>query len=76
MDEKLLMVLADKLYPFYKDVESYTELPKILLDQVAHFFEHYKDLGEGKWVKIKGWDEPQKAAALVEEVMAAEAARK
>lgn len=76
MDEKLLMVPADKLHPFYKGVESYTELPKIFLDQIAHFFEHYKDLEEGKWVKIKGWDGPKKAAALVEEAMAAEAAQK
>jgi len=71
MDEKLLMVPVDKLHPFYKDVQSYTELPDIFLRTIAHFFEHYKDLEEGKWVKIKGWEGPEKAASLVEEGIAA-----
>jgi len=76
MDEKLLMVPVDKLHPFYKDVQSYDELPKIFLDQIAHFFQHYKDLESGKWVKIKGWEGPEKAASLIEEGIAAEAAAK
>lgn len=76
MDEKLLMVPVDKLHPFYKGVESYKELPQIFLDQIAHFFQHYKDLESGKWVKIKGWEGPEKAAQLIEEAVAAEAASK
>ena len=76
MDEKLLMVPVDKLHPFYKGVESYEELPQIFLDQIAHFFQHYKDLESGKWVKIKGWEGPEKAAQLIEEAVAAEAASK
>ena len=71
MDEKLLMVPVDKLHPFHREVQSYKELPKIFLDQISHFFEHYKDLEAGKWVKIKGWEGAEKAASLIEEGIAA-----
>lgn len=67
MDEKLLMVPVDKLHPFHREVQSYDELPNIFLDQISHFFEHYKDLEVGKWVKIIGWEGPEKAASLIEE---------
>lgn len=76
MDEKLLMVPVDKLHPFYKDVKSYEDLPKIFLDQIAHFFQHYKDLEDGKWAKIMGWENAERAAELIEEGIKAEAASK
>ncbi|TNE65007.1 MAG: inorganic diphosphatase [Alphaproteobacteria bacterium] len=76
MDEKLLMVPVDKLHPFYKDVQSYSELPEIFLQQIQHFFEHYKDLEKGKWVKVKGWEGPEVAADLISKGIAAEKARK
>ena len=44
LDEKIVAVPVDALHPFYTDIGSYLELPKILLDQIAHFFHHYKDL--------------------------------
>lgn len=66
MDEKILAVPARRLHPFWDDVEEFTDLPKILLDQIRHFFEHYKDLEEGKWVKIKGWGDKANAIALIE----------
>jgi len=72
MDEKILMVPVDKLHPFYTGVNSYEELPQIFLDQVAHFFEHYKDLEKGKWVKVVGWEGPEKAAELILAAMEAE----
>jgi inorganic pyrophosphatase len=65
-DEKVLAVPVDKLHPFYTDIASYRDLPEILIDQIAHFFQHYKDLEKGKWVKIKRWAEPEEAAALIE----------
>ncbi len=74
MDEKLLMVPVDKLHPFYSKVQSYDELPEIFLAQISHFFEHYKDLEKGKWVKVVGWEGPEKAAALIEEGIRNEAA--
>lgn len=65
MDEKILAVPAHRLHPFWEDVEEYTDLPKILLDQIRHFFEHYKDLEEGKWVKVQGWGSREKARELI-----------
>ena len=55
-DEKILAVPVDALHPFYTGVTSYKDLPVIMCEQIAHFFQHYKDLEKGKWVKVKGWD--------------------
>jgi inorganic pyrophosphatase len=71
MDEKILAVPVNRLHPFYDEVSEYTDLPKILVDQIRHFFEHYKDLEEGKWVKITGWDGKAKARELIEAGIAA-----
>jgi inorganic pyrophosphatase len=54
-DAKVLAVPVDKLCPIYKNVKNSEEISKLLLDQIAHFFEHYKDLDEGKWVRVEGW---------------------
>jgi inorganic pyrophosphatase len=68
-DEKVLAVPVDKLHPFYTDIGSYRQLPEILLDQITHFFQHYKDLEKGKWVRILRWGEAGEAAALIAEAM-------
>lgn len=65
MDEKILAVPAKRLHPFWDDVEEYTDLPKILIEQIQHFFEHYKDLEKGKWVKVTGWAGRDKAIELI-----------
>ena len=54
-DAKLLAVPVDKLTPMYRSVESPRDLPQIMLDQIAHFFAHYKDLEPGKFVNVQGW---------------------
>ena len=54
-DAKLLAVPVDKLTPMYRDVESPRDLPQLVLDQISHFFDHYKDLEPGKFVNINGW---------------------
>jgi inorganic pyrophosphatase len=54
-DAKLLAVPVDKLTTMYRDVESPRDLPQIVLDQISHFFERYKDLEPGKFVKVSGW---------------------
>jgi len=54
-DSKLVAVPTEKLCPMYKNVQSLDDLPELLTKQIQHFFEHYKDLEPGKWVKIKGW---------------------
>lgn len=54
-DKKILAVPISKLTSFYDTVLEASDLPPKLLDQISHFFEHYKDLETGKWVKIQGW---------------------
>lgn len=60
-DAKLIAVPSDKLSTFYRKVESYRDLPQPLLLSIEHFFAHYKDLEEGKWVKIDGWRDKEEA---------------
>ncbi len=60
-DAKLLAVPVDKLTPMYRDVTSPRDLPSIVLDQISHFFEHYKDLEPGKFVKVQGWGDVEDA---------------
>lgn len=55
-DTKLLAVPIHKLTKIYDDVKTYQDLPIHLLQTIKHFFEHYKDLEEGKWVKVDGWE--------------------
>jgi len=60
-DAKLLAVPVDKLSTVYREMHSYRDVPKYLLDSIAHFFEHYKDLEADKWVKVVGWQEAEVA---------------
>ena len=69
-DEKIVAVPVDKLHPFYSGVASYADLPPILTEQIAHFFQHYKDLEKGKWVTITRWIGPQEAKAMIVEGLA------
>ncbi len=64
-DEKIIAVPIDKLHPFYSNVKSYKDLPEIMCQQMAHFFEHYKDLEVGKWVKVSKWVGPEEAKELI-----------
>lgn len=65
IDEKIIAVPVDRLHPFYRDVRSHTDLPPSLCEQIAHFFQHYKDLERGKWVNIVRWVGMDEACALV-----------
>jgi len=64
-DEKILAVPVDDLHPFYKGIASFRDLPKVMCDQIAHFFQHYKDLEKGKWVTIVRWLDTEEAEQLV-----------
>ncbi len=64
-DEKILAVPVDALHPFYKGVQSYRDLPPIMCEQMAHFFQHYKDLEKGKWVTIARWLDADGAEQLI-----------
>lgn len=65
LDEKVLCVPVDSLHPYYGHVGSYRDIQPILRDQIAHFFEHYKDLEKDKWVKVKRWGEAEEAMELI-----------
>jgi inorganic pyrophosphatase len=64
-DEKILAVPSPKLTRRYEKVENYTDLPEITLDQIKHFFEHYKDLETTKWVKVLRWGDAEEARKLI-----------
>ena len=66
-DAKLLAVPITKLCKLYKDVNGPDDMSEMLLNQISHFFEHYKDLEEGKWVKVEGWADTEEAR---QEIMA------
>jgi inorganic pyrophosphatase len=69
-DEKIIAVPVDQLHPFYSGVRSYADLPPVMCEQIAHFFQHYKDLEKGKWVTIVRWQDVAGAEALVMEAIA------
>ena len=64
-DAKILAVPIDKLSTLYRHIKTIDDLPQKLLAQIAHFFEHYKDLEPNKWVKIEGWKGPDEARAEI-----------
>ena len=66
-DEKLIAVPSPKLTRRYEKVQSYMDLPAITLQQIEHFFTHYKDLEPGKWVKVVRWGDAAEAHAMLME---------
>ena len=68
-DEKIIAVPSDKLTQRYHKVKSYSDLPEITVKQIEHFFEHYKDLEPGKWVKIVRWDGVEVAERMIVEAI-------
>ncbi len=70
-DEKLVAVPHDKLCKHYHDIQDIDDVPSLLRDQIQHFFENYKDLEAGKWVKVKGWENADAARASIEKAVAA-----
>ena len=73
-DEKILAVPVPKLTKRYVHVQNFTDLPTITLEQIQHFFAHYKDLEPGKWVKVLGWGDAAEARHFIAEAI--ERARK
>lgn len=64
-DAKVLAVPVTKLYPPYRNIQSPSDLPQEELDRIQHFFERYKDLEKGKWVKVEGWADAEAAKAEI-----------
>jgi inorganic pyrophosphatase len=65
VDEKILAVPVSRLTRRYDQVQDYTQLPEITVKQIEHFFAHYKDLEERKWVKVIGWGDVAEAKRLI-----------
>jgi inorganic pyrophosphatase len=68
-DEKILAVPSPQLTQRYVNIHNYTDLPQITLEQVQHFFQHYKDLEPGKWVKVQGWGDAIEARTVIVEAI-------
>jgi inorganic pyrophosphatase len=68
-DEKIIAVPTPKLTKRYENVHNYMDLPTITREQIQHFFEHYKDLEPGKWVKMLGWGDADEARKLIVEAI-------
>jgi len=64
-DEKVIAVPSTRLTRRYETVLNYTDLPAITLEQIAHFFAHYKDLETGKWVQIDRWGDAGEAKTMI-----------
>lgn len=69
-DEKIIAVPVAKLHPYHDNVNDIDDVRPILRDQIAHFFSHYKDLEPGKWSKVLGWGNAEKAAQMILEGIA------
>lgn len=69
MDEKILAIPTPKIMPYYADIKGYTDMPTIFIEQVEHFFKHYKDLEKGKWAKIIRWGDAAEAKKIIEEAI-------
>lgn len=69
-DAKLLALPIEKLLPSYAHITKLEDLNELVLKQIQHFFEHYKDLEKGKWVKVKGWEGVDAAKREITEGMA------
>lgn len=68
-DEKIIAVPSEQITRRYENVREYSDLPPITLEQIRHFFEHYKDLEPGKWVKIQGWADANTARMRIVEAI-------
>src|SRR3546814_13636390 len=66
-DEKLLCVPVNKTFPYYAEVASYTDMPPIVMQQIEHFFTHYKDLEPGNWEQLNGWGDVDEANRIIVE---------
>jgi inorganic pyrophosphatase len=68
-DEKIIAIPLKKIDPFWGIYENIDDIPQIYKDQIKHFFENYKTLEPGKWVKIKNWLNKEKAEELINKAL-------
>lgn len=70
-DEKLLCVPVDATFPYYRKIGESNDLPEIVMQQIEHFFTHYKDLEPNKWVRIGRWGGADEARQVLLDAVAA-----
>jgi inorganic pyrophosphatase len=68
-DSKVLAVPIDKILPIYTHWQKPEDINQMRLKAIQHFFEHYKDLEPGKWVKVQGWEGPDSAKEEIRRAM-------
>lgn len=71
IDAKILSVPTSEIDPYYDNINSYSDLPRSLLDKITHFFSHYKQLEKNKEVKVEGWNNLDKAHKIIETALLA-----
>lgn len=64
-DEKIIALPTKKSDPYYADIDDISQLPKIQIQQIKHFFERYKDLDQGKWVKVSNFGNSDEAKNVI-----------
>jgi inorganic pyrophosphatase len=64
-DAKVLAVPISKLTKIYDNIQDLNDVPELLKNQIQHFFERYKELEPGKWVKVVGWGDKAEAKAEI-----------
>ena len=74
-DEKILAVPVDKVFAGYSHIHDIDQVSSHWLERIGHFFEHYKDLEKGKWVKLDGWGNAAEAKAVLVDAIARQAAQ-
>ncbi len=73
-DEKIIAVPSGRVSAMYNNIDSYRDLPDMQVRQIAHFFQRYKDLEDGKWVEITRWGDDSEARDMIAKAIAAAAA--
>lgn len=68
-DEKLLTVPVDATFPYYSKITESSDMPEIVMQQIEHFFTHYKDLEKKKWVRIGQWGDTAEAKRIIVEAI-------
>ena len=71
VDTKLIALPTEKILPHFKHIQKLEDMSELLLQQVKHFFEHYKDLEPGKWVKVTGWEGADAAKKAINQAVQA-----
>ena len=70
MDDKIIAVPIEKVDPFQSFIQDLNDLPEKVQQRISHFFEHYKDLEKGKWVKLLGWGNKAEALEIIKKSIA------